>query len=205
MAIKLIDLPYAHDALAPAISADTLATHHGKHHKAYVDKTNEAVEGTPLDGQPLEQLVAAARRDRDAKLFNNAAQAWNHGFYWHSLTPSPQPCPTELGRAVEAAFGSQEALVKRLVERGVGHFASGWVWLAADRSGVLSIEETHDGDTLADSDKRPLLTIDVWEHAYYLDYQNRRPEHLEAVTGRVLNWAFAAENLARQETWRYPG
>jgi Fe-Mn family superoxide dismutase len=204
MAIKLIDLPYAPDALAPAISADTLAIHHGKHHKAYIDKTNEAVQGTPLDDQPLEQLVATARGEGNKKLFNNAAQSWNHGFYWHSLTPDGLSCPPELSQAIQAAFGSQEDLVSQLVERGVGHFASGWVWLAADASGALSIEETHDGDTLADGAKRPLLTIDVWEHAYYLDYQNRRPDHLKAVTGQVLNWAFAAENLARQETWRYP-
>ena len=202
MAIKLIDLPYAQDALAPAISAETLAVHHGKHHKAYVDKTNEAIEGTRIDGLSLEDLIANAR-DRDRKLFNNAAQTWNHGFYWNSLAPQGQSCPAELQGAIEQAFGSTEALVKQLVERGVGHFASGWVWLAADAGGALSIEETHDGDTLADGDKRPLLTLDVWEHAYYIDYQNRRPDHLQAVTGKILNWGFAAENLARQETWRY--
>lgn len=205
MPIELTPLPYPKGALAPAISAETLKTHHGKHHKAYVDKTNEAIEGTRLDGLSLEDLIARGRQQQDRKLFNNAAQTWNHGFYWNSLTPGGEPCPGDLAGAIEAAFGSQEELVKQLVQRGTEHFASGWVWLAADGSGRLSIEETHDGDTLADSDKRPLLTIDLWEHAYYLDYKNERPDHLEAVTGRLLNWRFAADNLARAATWTYPG
>jgi Fe-Mn family superoxide dismutase len=204
MPIRLIDLPYGEDALAPVISAETLAIHHGKHHKAYVDKTNEAVAGTPLANARLEDIVAAARADGNAKLFNNAAQTWNHGFYWNSLAPSSGPCPADLAGQIEKAFGSQEELVKQLVQRGINHFASGWVWLASDDAGNLSIEETHDGDTLADSVKRPLLTIDVWEHAYYVDYRNRRPDHLEAVTGKVLNWGFAADNLERLGAWRYP-
>jgi len=206
MPIELAPLPYAQDALAPTISAETLETHHGKHHKAYVDKTNEFVQGGPLANAPLEEIVAAARSEGNKKLFNNAAQTWNHGFYWNSLTPTQEDCPADLAKAIDAAFGSREALTKQLVERGVGHFASGWVWLAADSSGALSIEETHDGDTLGDSSaKRPLLTLDVWEHAYYIDYRNRRPDHLTAVTGQILNWRFAAENLARQGNWRYPG
>jgi superoxide dismutase, Fe-Mn family len=205
MPIQLSPLPYAEDALAPVISAETLATHHGKHHKAYVDKTNEFVAGGPLADASVEDIVRHARRENNKKLFNNAAQTWNHGFYWNSLSPEGGECPDDLKRAIDSAFGSRDDLLKQLVERGVGHFASGWVWLAADSSGALSIEETHDGDTLADADKRPLLTIDVWEHAYYIDYKNRRPDHLAAVTGKVLNWRFAAENLARVETWRYPG
>ncbi|MET0251139.1 MAG: superoxide dismutase [Novosphingobium sp.] len=205
MPITLIDLPYARDALAPTISADTLDLHHGKHHKAYVDKANAAIAGTPLADAKLEDIIKAAEDKGDKGLFNNAAQAWNHGFYWNSLTPDQGECPSDLAKAIEAAFGDEKALVKQLVERGVSHFASGWVWLAADSAGKLSIEETHDAGTLATGDKRPLLTIDVWEHAYYLDYQNRRPDHLADVTGKILNWAFAAANLDASETWRYPG
>ena len=202
MAIELLPLPYPMGALAPAISADTLGYHHGKHHKAYVDKTNKAIEGTELDGAALETVIAEAR-DRDKALFNNAAQAWNHGFYWHSLAPEPKPPGGELLRWIETAFGSVAALEQDLGARGAGHFSNGWVWLAA-KGGTLGIEETHDGDTLADRDTLPLLTIDLWEHAYYLDHQNERPKYLEQVIGKHLNWGFAAENLARGATWRYP-
>ncbi|WP_375291150.1 superoxide dismutase [Qipengyuania sp.] len=202
MAFELIDLPYDDDALAPAISAETLSYHHGKHHKAYIDKTNAAIEGKELDGKPLEEVIKAARGS-DQGLFNNAAQSWNHGFYWHSLAGSETTASDELKSMIESAFGSTDELKKKLQERGAGHFASGWVWLA-EKDGELSIEETHDGDTLADKDFNPLLTIDVWEHAYYLDHQNARPKYLEAVTGDKLNWAFASENLARGTTWEYP-
>lgn len=202
MTFKLIDLPYDDDALAPAISAETLGYHHGKHHKAYIDKTNAAIEGKDLDGKPLEEVIEAARGSEQG-LFNNAAQSWNHGFYWHSLAGSETTASDELKSMIEAAFGSTDELKKKLQERGAGHFASGWVWLA-EKGGKLSIEETHDGDTLADKDFNPLLTIDVWEHAYYLDHQNARPKYLEAVTTDKLNWAFASENLARGTTWKYP-
>ncbi|MEC9065698.1 MAG: superoxide dismutase [Pseudomonadota bacterium] len=203
MAFKLIDLPYASDALAPAVSAETLSYHHGKHHQAYLDKTNKAIEGTDLEGKPLEDVVAAARGS-DQGLFNNAAQSWNHGFYWHSLAPEGGSPSDELASLIDDAFGSLDDLKSKLAERGAGHFASGWVWLA-EKGGKLSIEETHDGDTLADQDFNPLLTIDVWEHAYYLDHQNKRPEYLDQVIGGKLNWNFASENLARGETWKYPG
>ena len=203
MAFELIDLPYGSDALAPAISAETLSFHHGKHHKAYLDKTNAAIAGTDLDGQPLEAVVAAARGSNQG-LFNNAAQSWNHGFYWHSLTPGSSGPSGDLAGKIDEAFGSLEDLKGQLAERGVGHFASGWVWLA-EKGGKLSLEETHDGDTLADLDFNPLLTIDVWEHAYYLDHQNQRPAYLKAVIDGHLNWDFAAANLARGTTWTYPG
>jgi Fe-Mn family superoxide dismutase len=203
MAFRLIDLPYAGDALAPAISAETLSFHHGKHHKAYIDKTNAAIDGTELDGKPLEDVIAAARGSNQG-LFNNAAQSWNHGFYWHSLSPEAQSPSSELAAKIDAAFGGLEALNTELAERGAGHFASGWVWLA-EKGGSLSVEETHDGDTLADQGFNPLLTIDVWEHAYYLDHQNARPAYLKAVLDGHLNWDFAAENLARGSAWTYPG
>ena len=203
MAIELIDLPYEPTALEPAISAETLSFHHGKHHKAYIDKTNALAEPKGLGDQPLEAIIRAARGS-DQGLFNNAAQSWNHGFYWHSLCSQETSPSEELTSMISDAFGSIDEVKTKLQERGAGHFASGWVWLA-EQGGKLSIEETHDGDTLADLDFNPLLTVDVWEHAYYLDHQNARPKYLEAVVGGRLNWAFASENLARGTTWKYPG
>lgn len=204
MAFKLIDLPYDDGALDPAISAETLSYHHGKHHQAYIDKTNSAIEGTAQADKSLEDVIAAAR-DSDQGLFNNAAQSWNHGFYWHSMAADETAPSDELKGMIETAFGSIDDLKTRLKERGAGHFASGWVWLA-EKNGEVIIAETHDGDTIADDDKvNPLLVIDVWEHAYYLDHQNKRPAYLDAVVGSKLNWAFASENLARGETWQYPG
>lgn len=202
MAFELMPLPYDSEALAPAISAETLSFHHGKHHKAYIDKTNAAIEGTDLADADLETVIAKARGSQQG-LFNNAAQSWNHGFYWHSLSPDATRPSGDLAAKIDEAFGSLEELNKQLAERGAGHFASGWVWLA-EKGGKLSIEETHDGDTLADSSSRPLLTIDLWEHAYYLDHQNKRPDYLKAVLDKHLNWDFAAENLARGATWKYP-
>lgn len=203
MAFKLIDLPYDDTALEPAVSAETLSFHHGKHHKTYIDKTNAAIEGKDLDGKPLEDVIKTAR-GKDQGLFNNSAQSWNHGFYWHSMAGSETSASEELSSMIKDAFGSVDDLKTKLQERGAGHFASGWVWLA-EKDGKLSIEETHDGDTLVDSGFNPLLTIDVWEHAYYLDHQNARPKYLEAVTKDKLNWAFASENLARGTAWTYPG
>ena len=202
MAFELMPLPYAEDALAPAISADTLRHHHGKHHKAYIDKTNGAIEGTAMAGDDLETVIAKAR-DSDPKLFNNAAQSWNHGFYWHSLSPEVQEPEGDLADRIDSAFGGLKDLKAQLADRGAGHFASGWVWLAA-REGELTVMETHDGDTLADGKAVPLLTIDLWEHAYYLDHQNKRPEYLEQVIEQHLNWRFAAENLTRGRNWKYP-
>jgi superoxide dismutase, Fe-Mn family len=202
MAFKLIDLPYPDTALEPAISAETLSYHHGKHHKAYIDKTNAAIEGTDKEGMELEQVIALARGS-DQGLFNNSGQSWNHGFYWHSLSPDSGTPSEELSSMIDDAFGSVGELKQQLKTRGAGHFASGWVWLV-ERGGKLEIAETHDGDTLADQEGNPLLTIDVWEHAYYLDHQNARPNYLEEVVENRLNWSFAAENLVRGTTWKYP-
>ena len=202
MAFTLIDLPYPDTALEPAISAKTLSFHHGKHHNAYVTKMNDAISGTAHDDAALEDVVAAARGNNQG-LFNNAAQTWNHAFYWHSMAAAETAPSDELKAKIDEAFGSVDELKAQLKARGAGHFASGWVWLA-EKDGKLSIEETHDGDTLADSDFNPLLTIDVWEHAYYLDHQNARPAYLDAVVDAKLNWAFASENLARGTTWVYP-
>ena len=165
MAFELMPLPYDDTALDPAISAETLSYHHGKHHKAYIDKTNAAIEGTDMAGDDLETVVAKARGSNQG-LFNNAAQSWNHGFYWHSLAPSSSGPSGDLAGKIDDAFGSLDELKAKLADRGAGHFASGWVWLA-EKGGSLSLEETHDGDTLVDSGFNPLLTIDVWEHAYY--------------------------------------
>jgi len=203
MAFEVTPLPYDDGALAPAVSAETLSFHHGKHHKAYIDKMNAAIEGTDHAGGSLEAVVAAARGSNQG-LFNNAAQSWNHGFYWFSMTGESGSPSEELQVMIDEAFGSTEELVSQLQARGAGHFASGWVWLA-EKDGKLSIEETHDGDTLADQDGiNPLLVIDLWEHAYYLDHQNARPAYLKAVTEGKLNWSFASENLARGTTWTYP-
>ncbi len=200
MAFNLIDLPYAD--LAPAISAETLSFHHGKHHQTYIDKMNAAIEGTDHASAALEAIVVAARGSNQG-LFNNAAQTYNHGFYWLSMTNEETAPSADLAAKIDAAFGSMDELKAQLKARGAGHFASGWVWLA-EKDGALSIEETHDGDTLADSGFNPLLVIDVWEHAYYIDHQNKRPAYLDAVVDGKLNWAFASENLARGSAWTYP-
>lgn len=201
MPFPLIELPYPEYALTPAISGETLSVHHGKHHKAYIDKTNQAIGGTELAEASLETVIAKARAS-DRGLFNNAGQAWNHGFYWNSLSPDGGAPTGELDEAIEAAFGGLDGLKQKLATAGAGHFASGWVWLA-EKEGRLSVEETHDGDTLADSGFNPLLVIDLWEHAYYLDHKNQRPAYLEGVI-ELLNWRFAAVNLARRSVWTYP-
>lgn len=203
MAIILPPLPYADTALEPGISATTLQTHHGKHHKAYVDKTNAAIEGTDLAGASLEDIIAAAEAKGDKGLFNNAAQSWNHAFYWNSMTPSPSAPSGDLASAIESAFGSLEKLQAELSGQGAAHFASGWVWLV-EKGGALAVEQTHDAATFATGDAKPLLVIDLWEHAYYLDHKNVRPDYLKVVTEKHINWEFAAENLAREGNWTYP-
>ncbi|MDE2435133.1 MAG: superoxide dismutase [Sphingomonadales bacterium] len=203
MSVSLISLPYPETALEPAISAQTLAVHHGKHHRAYVDKTNELIAGTSLADASLNSIVVAAAVANDTKLFNQAAQAWNHGFYWHSLTPNRSAPDGALAEAIASTYGSAEKLCDVLIEQGVGHFGSGWAWLVADGKD-LSIVTTHDaGCPLADGNKRPLLVIDVWEHAYYLDRKNDRKAYLTAAA-RLLDWNFASENFSRGEPWTYP-
>ena len=204
MAITLPPLPYADTALEPAISATTLQTHHGKHHKAYVDKTNAAIEGGDLADASLEEIIAAAQAKGDKGLFNNAAQSWNHAFYWNSLTPASSEPTGDLADAIDSAFGSLDRLREELAAQGAAHFASGWVWLI-ERGGKLAVEQTHDAATFATGDAKPLLVIDLWEHAYYLDHKNLRPDYLKAVIEKHLNWSFAAENLGRDGTWTYPG
>lgn len=203
MAISLITLPYAEDALAPAISATTVQTHHGKHHRTYVDRTNTAIEGGDLADKPLEDIVAAAETKGDKGLFNNSAQTWNHGFYWFSLAPTSAAPTGDLAAAIESSFGSFDALKQELAAQGTAHFASGWVWLV-EKNGKLSVEQTHDAATYTTLSGNPLLVIDLWEHAYYLDHKNVRPNYLKDVIDKHLNWEFAAENFGRGALWTYP-
>jgi Fe-Mn family superoxide dismutase len=196
--IELPPLPYAEDALAPVISAQTMSFHYGKHHKAYVDNLNKLVAGTDLADTPLEKVIAASAGKADkAGVFNNAAQIWNHTFFWNSLKPGGGGSPGgAVGKAVESAFGSQENFRKEFANAAVTQFGSGWAWLVADK-GKLRIVKTGNAETPITQGLTPLLTIDVWEHAYYLDYQNRRADFVAAVIDKLLNWDFAAANLAR--------
>ncbi|RMF12753.1 MAG: superoxide dismutase [Alphaproteobacteria bacterium] len=197
MTITLPDLPYAQDALEPHISAKTLKFHHGKHHQAYVTKTNELVAGTALEGKTLDEIVVAAHRQQDAKLFNQAAQVWNHTFYWKSMSPQGGGKPAgDLLAMIEASFGDFETFKSEFKTAAAGQFGSGWAWLVLDRD-KLAITTTSNADTPLVHDVTPLLTVDVWEHAYYLDYQNARPDYLDTFLDKLVNWEFAAQNLAK--------
>lgn len=192
----LAPLPYADNALEPVISANTLSFHYGKHHKAYVDNLNKLVADTPLAGQSLEQIIKATAGQADkAGIFNNAAQIWNHMFYWHSLKPNGggEP-PAALKQKIEAAFGSVDNCKKELANAAVTQFGSGWAWLIQDGD-KLAIAKTSNAETPLTKNSRPLLTIDVWEHAYYIDFQNRRPDYVNTVLDKLINWEFAAANL----------
>ncbi|WP_372786441.1 superoxide dismutase [Phenylobacterium sp.] len=189
-------LPYDYAALEPTLSADTLRTHHDKHHKAYVEKTNELAKRAGLDGRSLEDVVRDAHRKADQKLFHNAAQAWNHAFFWLCMTPQPAAPSGPLKAAIDRAFGGVRGFKDAFVAEGVDHFGSGWVWLAAGSDG-LKVISTHDADdTLIRDGLFPLLVCDLWEHAYYLDYKNDRKTFLERWTDMVANWAFAERQLA---------
>ena len=197
MPFALPDLPFARTALDPVMSAETLDFHHGKHHKAYIDKTNELVATDPtLSGAPLTRIIRAARRDGNNKLFNNSAQAWNHSFFWQCLAPAEGQVPEgKLAKLIEDGFGSTEAMIAKLKEEAINHFASGWAWLVLDR-GSLRITSLHDADTpVAHEGMAPLFTLDVWEHAYYIDYRNARPKFADEVLANIVNWEFVAQNL----------
>jgi superoxide dismutase, Fe-Mn family len=198
---KLAPLPWAEDALAPTISASTIQFHYHKHHQTYVDTLNKLVEGTPYAQLKLEEIVrktAGASEAKDKQIFNNAAQAWNHDFYWRSLTPSKTEAGAVLDSAITAAFGGKDELVAQLAEAGKTQFGSGWAWLVS-KGGKLAIEKTANAETPMAKGVNCLLTVDVWEHAYYLDYQNGRPKYLESVLGKILNWDFAAQNLTKED------
>jgi Fe-Mn family superoxide dismutase len=189
-------LPYPENALHPVISARTVGFHYGKHHRAYVDNLNRLVEGTEYADMTLEQIVrATAGRPERTAIFDNAAQAWNHGFYWCSLRPKGGGMPpAELRVRLETAFGGVKECVRELAAAATSQFGSGWAWLVQDGE-TLRVVTTGNADTPLVTGQKPLLTIDVWEHAYYLDYQNRRGDHVRAVLDELVDWGFANENL----------
>ncbi|MDQ3139188.1 MAG: superoxide dismutase [Pseudomonadota bacterium] len=196
MPFTLPDLPFAKDALGDYMSAETLDYHHGKHHKAYVDKTNGWLAEKGLEGAALTEVIRAAKERGDKPLFNNSAQIWNHSFYWNCLAAPEGQKPTgKLAAMIGDAFGSTEQLLAKLKEEAVGHFSNGWAWLLLDRD-TLKIASLHDADTpVVHEGMTPLLTLDVWEHAYYIDYRNARPDFAEKVLGNIVNWEFVAGNL----------
>ena len=195
MPFTLPELPYSKDALAPHMSAETLEFHHGKHHKAYVDKTNGLLAAAGLEDTSLLEVIKKAKEKGDTTLFNNSAQIWNHSFFWQSLAPvGSTEISGDLKTMVERDFGSTETMLEKLATESADHFASGWGWLVLDGS-KLKITSLHDADTPAVHDLVPLLTLDVWEHAYYIDYRNERPKFLKSVLDNIVNWDFVAKNL----------
>lgn len=193
----LAKLPYAENALEPLISARTVALHYGKHHAGYVAKLNELVDGTHYAGQTLEAVVVGAAKDKEAKaIFHNAAQIWNHDFYWRSMRPDGGGSPDgRLKTALDRDFGGEKQVRAALAKAAVELFGSGWAWLVARKDGGLEVTATGDADTPMAWGMVPLLAIDVWEHAYYLDYQNRRADYVTAWLDKLVDWRFAEENL----------
>ena len=190
-------LPFADTALDPVISAETLGFHHGKHHRTYVETLAKLVDGTPFADATLEAIIMKTHDDAGKRaIFNNAAQIWNHNFYWHSLSPDAQTPSGDLSTAITRDFGSVEAMGAEFAKVTIAQFGTGWGWLVSD-GGTLKIVSTEDAAVPFTAGQVPLLTIDVWEHAYYLDWQNRRADHVEAIIAGHLNWAMAAERFAR--------
>jgi Fe-Mn family superoxide dismutase len=197
MAFALPKLPYDQSALAPVISKETFEFHYGKHHKAYIDNMNKALEDSPLKDASLEEIV----RKSSGPMFNNAAQAWNHTFYWFCFTPNGDSHTSlTLDKALKDTWGSKEKFLEEFVTKGVGNFGSGWTWLVKDKAGKLSIVNTSNAETPITKDLIPLLVADVWEHAYYIDYRNARKGHLDALP-KVLNWKFASERFEDGEVF----
>ena len=195
MSFELPGLPYAIDALEPHVSSRTLEFHHGKHHKAYVDKLNAAIAGTAYEGLSLEAIVSASHEAADSGVFNNAAQAWNHTFLWHSMSPSGGGEPAgPLGDAITNRFGDLAGFRDAFKNSALGQFGSGWTWLVRTAEGV-DIANSGNAETPLTDGVTPLLTLDVWEHAYYLDYQNKRDDYVEAFLANLINWEFAARNF----------
>lgn len=189
---KLPPLPYAHDALAPHISKETLEFHHDKHHQTYVTNLNNLIKGTEFENATLEEIV----KKSSGGIFNNAAQVWNHTFYWDSLTPNGGGQPTgALADAINAKWGSFDKFKEEFTKVAVGTFGSGWAWLVKKADGSLDLVSTSNAATPLTTDAKPLLTCDVWEHAYYIDYRNARPKYVEAFWN-VVNWDFAGKNFA---------
>ncbi|MBE9223840.1 superoxide dismutase [Cyanobacterium stanieri LEGE 03274] len=197
MAYELAPLPYDYSALEPCISKSTLEFHHDKHHAAYVSKYNDAVKGTELESKPIEEVIKTIANDASkAGVFNNAAQAWNHSFYWQCMKPNGGGTPTgDLATKIDADFGSFDKFVEAFKTAGATQFGSGWAWLVLD-NGTLKVTKTGNADNPITAGQTPLLTMDVWEHAYYLDYQNKRPAYIDDFLGKLVNWDFVAQNLA---------
>lgn len=197
MAFTLPDLPYDKNALEPHISSNTLDFHHGKHHNAYVTKLNDFIKGTELETKSLEEIIMIASKDESKQgLFNNAAQVWNHTFYWHSMAPNGGGKPSgELATKIEQDFGSYDKFAEEFKAAGGGRFGSGWAWLVLDSNGKLKVMNTLNAELPMTEGYTALLTMDVWEHAYYLDYQNKRPDYMGAFLDNLVNWQFAAENF----------
>ena len=195
MAISLPALPYGKDALSPFISANTLEYHYGKHHKTYVDNLNKLIEATDLAKLSLEEIIKTTAKDTaKAGIFNNAAQVWNHSFYWQCLKSGGGKPAGAIAPKIDAAWGSYDKFAEELKNAGLTQFGSGWVWLVQDGKD-LKIVKTANADTPLAHEQKPILTIDVWEHAYYLDYQNRRADYLTAVIQNLINWDFVSTNL----------
>lgn len=194
MAFVLPDLPYAKDAFGDILSAETFDYHYGKHHQAYITQTNDQVAGTDLEGLKLSEVIRKAKEAGNQKLFNASAQVWNHSFYWQCLSPKQQQPTGKLKELIDRDFGSQAELVAKLKAESAGHFASGWGWLVLEGD-KLRVTSLHDADTPIVRDCKPLLTLDVWEHAYYIDYRNARPNYLDTLLEKAINWEFVAQNL----------
>jgi Fe-Mn family superoxide dismutase len=198
MTFTLPELPYAKDSLEPFMSAQTFDFHHGKHHNAYVTKLNEAVAGTDMASLSLEDIIQKTAGDAaKAGVFNNAAQIWNHTFFWNSMKPNGGGQPTgELAEQITKDFGSYEAFATEFKNAAATQFGSGWAWLVKTADGTLAVRKTANAETPLTNGETPLLTLDVWEHAYYLDYQNRRPDFISTYLDKLVNWEFAAKNFA---------
>ena len=200
--ITLPDLPYAKNALEPHISAETLEFHHDKHHAAYVNKLNELLPGSGLEGKQLDEIIKATAGDSSkAQIFNQAAQVWNHTFYWNCMTPNGGGEPTgDLKAKIEEAFGSYAKFREEFKNAAVSQFGSGWAWLVADSvGGKLSITKTSNADTPLAHNQVAVLTCDVWEHAYYIDYRNRRPDYVDTFLDKLVNWDYANAKYKGQE------
>ena len=193
MTFALPSLPYAEDALSPVISPETMRLHYGKHHAGYVDKLNALTEGTELAGMSLEDVIQATQ---EGPIFNNAAQVWNHTFYWHCMTPDSDTAPSaDLKQQLAESFGSVDELRHAFIDAATGNFGSGWTWLVRSSDGTLRVVSTSNADTPLIRGDDPLLVCDVWEHAYYIDYRNARPDYLKAWWD-IVNWQFVSEQYA---------
>jgi Fe-Mn family superoxide dismutase len=196
MAFELPPLPFAKNALEPIISSETFDYHHGKHHKAYVDKTNELVAGTDLENASLLEVIRSAKQTGQQTLFNQSAQIWNHSFFWQCLAPAQERKPAgQLAEMIDQAFGSTDALLDALKKESLAHFSNGWSWLVLEGD-RLKVTSLHDADTpVVYEGMKPLLTLDLWEHAYYVDYRNVRADFVDKVLRNVINWEFVEQNL----------